>query len=230
MDVKINIVNENIVQVFTMEDEHVCSFELPCEKGKLTYSYMATRIEHLFYDDIKSADVLNAIAYVVKRCKHEGFTPRLYFEETEERQNIGSLIREVRMKRGVSSKDVAMLVGLAAPNYSRIESGLTSPTYKTLLRIADVLDIQLNILPATPAPVNVEERAETEREKAAEAERKRLVAQVRKEHYYMSYWSAKRVMETKYYKQLARESTILQELEPLISKNDNNSRSYLYYV
>lgn len=205
MEVKINIVNENIVQVFTMEDEHVCSFELPCEKGKLTYSYMATRIEHLFYDDIKSADVLNAIAYVVKRCKHEGFTPRLYFEETEERQNIGSLIREVRMKRGVSSKDVAMLVGLAAPNYSRIESGLTSPTYKTLMRIFDVLDIHMNIQPADLAPINIEERAETAREKEREALEKRLVAEVRKEHPKMNYWSARRVKETKYFKELLRE-------------------------
>ena len=207
MDVKINIVNENIVQVFTMENEQVCSFELPCEKGKLTYSYMATRIEHLFYDDIKSADVLNAIAYVVKRCKHEGFTPRLYFEETEERQNIGSLIREVRMKRGVSSKDVAMLVGLAAPNYSRIESGLTSPTYKTLMRIFDVLDIHMDVQPADLAPVNVEERAEEERNAAWEIEQKRIIAQVRKEHPKMLTWSAKRVMETKYYKELVRELT-----------------------
>ena len=205
MDVKINIVNENIVQVFTMEDEHVCSFELPCEKGKLTYSYMATRIEHLFYDDIKSADVLNAIAYVVKRCKHEGFTPRLYFEETDSRQNVGSLIREVRIKRGISSKDVAMLVGLAAPNYSRIESGLTSPTYKTLMRIFDVLDIHMDVQPADLAPINVEERAEEERNAAWEIEQKRLIAQVRKEHPKMLTWSAKRVMETKYYKELLRE-------------------------
>lgn len=202
MDVKINIVNENIVQVFTMDDEHVCSFELPCEKGKLTYSYMATRIEHLFYDDIKSADVLNAIAYVVKHCKHEGFTPRLYFEETDSRQNVGSLIREVRIKRGISSNDVAMLVGLAAPNYSRIESGLTSPTYKTLMRIFDVLDIHMNIQLADLAPVNVEERAEEERNAAWEIEQKRLIAQVRKEHPSMWWWSAKRVMESSYYKQL----------------------------
>jgi transcriptional regulator with XRE-family HTH domain len=207
MDVKVKIVNDNIVQVFTMEDEHVCSFELPCEKGKLTYSYMATRIEHLFYDDIKSADVLNAIAYVVKRCKHEGFTPRLYFEETDSRQNVGSLIREVRMKRGVSSKDVAMLVGLAAPNYSRIESGLTSPTYKTLMRIFDVLDIHMDIQPADLAPVNVEERIEEERKAAWEIEQKRIIAQVRKEHPKMLTWSAKRVMETKYYKELVRELT-----------------------
>lgn len=205
MDVKINIVNENIVQVFTMEDEHVCSFKLPCEKGKLTYSYMATRIEHLFYDDIKSADVLNAIAFVVKRCKHEGFTPRLYFEETEERQNIGSLIREVRMKRGVLSKDVAMLVGLAAPNYSRIESGLTSPTYKTLIRIFDVLDIHMDVQPADLTPINTEERAQAERNAAWKIEQKRLIAQVRKDQPRMWCWSAKRVMETKYYKELLRE-------------------------
>ena len=166
---------------------------------------MATRIEHLFYDDIKSADVLNAIAYVVKRCKHEGFTPRLYFEETEERQNIGSLIREVRMKRGVSSKDVAMLVGLAAPNYSRIESGLTSPTYKTFMRIFDVLDIHMNIQSADHAPINVEERAEEERNAAWEIEEKRLIAQVRKEHPKMLLWSAKRVKESSYYQQLVRE-------------------------
>ncbi len=206
MDVKINIVNENIVQVFTMEDEHVCSFELPCESGKLTYSYMATRIEHLFYDDIQSADVLNAISYVVKRCKgEERFVPRLYFEETEERQNIGSLIREVRMKRGVSSKDVAMLVGLAAPNYSRIESGQTSPTYKTLVRIFDVLDIHMDVQPADLAPINVEERAQEERNAAWEVEQKRIIAQVRKEHPKMLLWSVEKIRETKYYRELVKE-------------------------
>jgi transcriptional regulator with XRE-family HTH domain len=210
MDVKVKIVNDNIVQVFTMEDEYFCSFILPHETAKFSYPVMATRIEHLFYDDIKSADRIDVISYVIKHCKREGFTPRLFFENENERQNIGALIREVRFSRGLAAKDVAMLVGIAAPNYSHIENGQTSPTYKTLLRIADVLDIQLNILPETPAPVNVEERAEAEREKAAEQESKRLVALVRKDYPYMNIWSAKRVRETKYYKQLARESTILQ--------------------
>ena len=141
----------------------------------------------------------------MKRCKHEGFTPRLYFEETEERQNIGSLIREVRTKRGVSSKDVAMLVGLAAPNYSRIESGLTSPTYKTLVRIFDVLDIHMDIQPADLAPINVEERAQEERKAAWKIEQKRIIAQVRKEHPKMLLWPAEKVRETKYYKELVKE-------------------------
>ena len=120
-------------------------------------------------------------------------------------QNIGTLIREARLKRGLAAKDVAMLVGIAAPNYSHIENGQTSPTYKTLLRIFDVLDIHLNIQPITPAPINVEERAEAEREKAAETERKCLVAQVRHDHPYMLHWSKEHVMESSYYKQLARE-------------------------
>lgn len=206
MDVKTKIINENIVQVFTMSDEIFCSFILPRETAKLTYPVMATRIEHLFYDDIKSADRIDVISYVIKHCKREGFVPSLFFENEETRQNIGKIIRGARLKRGLAAKDVAMLVGIAAPNYSHIENGQTSPTYKTLIRIADVLDIQLNIQPATPAPVNVEERAEAEREKATEAEQKRLIAQVRKEHYYMLHWSAKRVMESSYYKQLARET------------------------
>lgn len=210
MDVKIQIVNENIVQVFTMADELFCSFLLPPEKGKHTYDWMVTRIEHLFYDDIKSADRIDIIAYVMKHCKREGFVPRLVFENEEERQNIGALIREVRIKRGLVAKDVAMLVGIAAPNYSHIESGHTSPTYKTLRRIADVLDIHLNIESATLAPINVEERAEEERKKVAQEESKRLVALVRREYTYMRNWSARRVRETKYYKQLARESSILQ--------------------
>ena len=205
MDVKVKIVNDNIVQVFTMEDEHFCSFVLPRETAKLTYPVMATRIEHLFYDDIKSADCIDVISYVVKHCKREGFVPRLVFDNEEERQNIGAMIREVRLKRGLAAKDVAMLVGIAAPNYSHIENGQTSPTYKTLLRIADVLDIHLNTEPATPAPINVEERAEAEREEAAKAEQKRLIAQVRKEHPKMLLWSAKRVMESSFYKQLLKE-------------------------
>ena len=205
MDVKVKIVNDNIVQVFTMEDEHFCSFILPHETTKFTYPVMATRIEHLFYDDIKSADRIDIISYVVKHCKREGFTPRLVFDNEEERQNIGALIREVRLKRGLVAKDVAMLVGIAAPNYSHIESGQTSPTYKTLQRIADVLDIHLNIQSIVPAPINVEERAEAEREAEWEVERKRLIAQVRKEHFNMLHWSAKRVMESSYYKQLVKE-------------------------
>lgn len=205
MEVKVTIENGNIARIYTMQDELFCSLELPPEKGKMTNERMAHRLDHLFYEDNKSSDKLDIIAFVIKQCKREGFTPRLCFDEEPNRQNIGALIREVRLQRGLKARDVAMLVGLAAPNYCHIESGQTSPTYKTLVRIAEVLDIRLDILPSEATPINIEERAESAREKEWEAVQKRLVAQVRKDHPRMWWWSAKRVMETKYFKQLVKE-------------------------
>jgi transcriptional regulator with XRE-family HTH domain len=205
MEVKVTIENGNIARIYTMQDELFCSLELPPEKGKLTYELMARRLDHLFYEDRKSSDKLDIIAFVIKQCKREGFIPRLYFDDEQSRQNIGALIREVRLQRGLKAKDVAMLVGLAAPNYSHIENGQTSPTYKTLVRLAEVLEIRLDILPEDTTPINIDERAKTARNKEWEEVQKRLVAQVRKDHPRMWWWSAKRVMETKYYKELVKE-------------------------
>lgn len=205
MDVKVNIENGNIARIYTVQGELFCSLELPPEKGKIINDWMAHRLDHLFYEDYKSADKLDIIAFVIKQCKKEGFTPRLYFDDEQSRQNIGALIREVRMQRGLKARDVAMLVGIAAPNYCHIESGHTSPTYKTLVRIADVLDIRLDSIPADTTPINIEERAETAREKEREALEKQLVAQVRKEHRELMNHSANYVKKTKYYKQLISE-------------------------
>ena len=206
MEVMVNIEDGNIVRIYTVQGELFCSMELPPEKGKITNEWMARRIDHLFYENDKAADRLDIIQYVIKECKREGFLPRLYFDDEQSRQNnIGVLIRQVRVERGLKAKDVAMLVGIAAANYSHIENGQTSPTYKTLVRIADVLDIRLDILPAETTPVNIEERAETAREKEREALEKQIVAQVRKEHHDLINHSANYVKKTKYYKQLVKE-------------------------
>lgn len=205
MEVKVTIENGNIARIYTMQGELFCSLELPLEKGKITNEWMAHRLDHLFYEDYKSADKLDIIAFVIKECKKEGFIPRLYFDDEQSRQNIGALIRQVRLQRGLKARDVAMMVGIAAPNYCHIESGQTSPTYKTLMRIFDVLDIHMNIQPVDLAPVNVEERAEEERKKEREELEKQLVAQVRKEHRKLINSSANYIMKTKYFKEKIKE-------------------------
>lgn len=208
MEVKVNIENGNIARIYTMQGELFCSLELPPEKGKIPNEWMTYRLDHLFYEDYKSADKLDIIAFVIKECKKEGFTPRLYFDDEQSRQNIGAIIRQVRLQRGLKARDVAMLVGIAAPNYCHIESGQTSPTYKTLVRIANVLDIRLDILPTETTPINIEERAETAREKEREALEKQLVAQVRKEHRDLINHSANYVKKTKYFKEKIKELNI----------------------
>lgn len=205
MEVKVTIENGNIARIYTMQGELFCSLELPPEKGKFTNEWMAHRLNHLFYEDYKSADKLDIIAFVIKECKKEGFIPRLYFDDEQSRQNIGALIRQLRLQRGLKARDVAMMVGIAAPNYCHIESGQTSPTYKTLVRIADVLDIRLDSSPAETTPINIEERAEIARKKEREELEKQLVAQVRKEHWELINCSANYVRKTKYFKEKIKE-------------------------
>lgn len=205
MEVKVTIENGNIARIYTMQGELFCSLELPLEKGKITNEWMAHRLDHLFYEDYKSADKLDIIAFVIKECKKEGFIPRLYFDDEQSRQNIGALIRQVRLQRGLKARDVAMMVGIAAPNYCHIESGQTSPTYKTLVRIAEVLDIRLDSSPAETTPINIEERAEIARKKEREKLEKQLVAQVRKEHWELINSSANYIMKTKYFKEKIKE-------------------------
>ena len=205
MEVKVTIENGNIARIYTMQGELFCSLELPLEKGKITNEWMAHRLDHLFYEDYKSADKLDIIAFVIKECKKEGFIPRLYFDDEQSRQNIGALIRQVRLQRGLKARDVAMMVGIAAPNYCHIESGQTSPTYKTLVRIAEVLDIRLDSSPAETTPINIEERAEIARKKEREKLEKQLVAQVRKEHRKLINSSANYIMKTKYFKEKIKE-------------------------
>ena len=173
MEVKVTIENGNIARVFTMQGELFCSLELPPEKGKIDNEYIVRRIDQAFYVNKTASDKLDLIQFVIKECKLHGFTPRLCFADEEKRQNIGSLIREVRLQRGLKAKDVAMLVGIAAPNYSHIENGQTSPTYKTLVRIANVLDIRLDILPTKTTPINIEEREQIARKKEWEAVEKK---------------------------------------------------------
>lgn len=205
MEVKVTIENGNIARIYTMQGELFCSLELPLEKGKITNEWMAHRLDHLFYEDYKSADKLDIIAFVIKECKKEGFIPRLYFDDEQSRHNIGALIRQVRLQRGLKARDVAMMVGIAAPNYCHIESGQTSPTYKTLVRIAEVLDIRLDSSPAETTPINIEERAEIARKKEREKLEKQLIAQVRQEHPKMLTCSANYIMKTKYFKEKIKE-------------------------
>jgi len=54
---------------------------------------------------------------------------------------IGNLIREKRMEKGYTQKDLAMKIGLRQPDISKIEKGRVNITLETLIRICKVLGI-----------------------------------------------------------------------------------------
>jgi transcriptional regulator with XRE-family HTH domain len=60
--------------------------------------------------------------------------------------NVVRLLREEREKRGLSMNVVAQRSGLSHSIISLIEHDLRNPTLDTLLRIAEVLDVDLGEL------------------------------------------------------------------------------------
>ena len=64
-----------------------------------------------------------------------------------ERVRIGNRIRELREKKRMEARDLALLTGIDAANLSRIEQGKYSTGVDILSRIAIVLDAHLDLVP-----------------------------------------------------------------------------------
>lgn len=56
---------------------------------------------------------------------------------------IGKNIKELRCGKGLSQSELAYMCNFEKTNMSRIESGKNNPTIKTLLKIADALEVSL---------------------------------------------------------------------------------------
>jgi transcriptional regulator with XRE-family HTH domain len=57
--------------------------------------------------------------------------------------DLGDTLKKVREAKGLSQKELAGLLDMPQPQYSRIESGKTDPSFTTLERIAKSLAITL---------------------------------------------------------------------------------------
>lgn len=64
-----------------------------------------------------------------------------------ERARIGQRIRELREKKKMEARDLAILTGIDAANLSRIEQGKYSTGVDVLSRICVVLDAHLDLIP-----------------------------------------------------------------------------------
>lgn len=64
-------------------------------------------------------------------------------EEVAYLKRIGNNIKEIREAKGMSQVELAYSCNFEKPNMSRIESGNTNPTIRTLIKIAVALDVSL---------------------------------------------------------------------------------------
>ena len=65
----------------------------------------------------------------------------------------GKLIKEVRLKKGLTQKQLSERCGIADSNIRKYENGHQTPKWETLKRIADALDIGIEeLMDKTPPP------------------------------------------------------------------------------
>lgn len=59
---------------------------------------------------------------------------------------LGENIRKIRELRGVSQQFIADALSISQKNISRIETGQSSPTFNTLVRISSILEVDLKVI------------------------------------------------------------------------------------
>lgn len=57
--------------------------------------------------------------------------------------NLGSLLRQVRLQRGLSARALSDLAGLSPSYISKVEGGL-EPSLRAFAQIADVLELNIH--------------------------------------------------------------------------------------
>jgi ribosome-binding protein aMBF1 (putative translation factor) len=65
----------------------------------------------------------------------------------EKAYTLAMQIMELREKHGLTQKQLAKLSGIDQGDISRIERGSATPNEKTLIRLADALDADLQLVP-----------------------------------------------------------------------------------
>ena len=101
-----------------------------------------------YFDEYFSDDKTSMVYWVsIKMAFDHGLTFHYYnSDRSEERQRIGSRIRQLREGKGMEAKALAKLANIDAANFSRIEQGMYSTGLDILSRIAQALGVKVDLV------------------------------------------------------------------------------------
>ena len=81
--------------------------------------------------------------YKNNRMKDPGFAQA--YEEMQPEMNVIRAIIDARISQNMTQKELAEKTGIAQTEISRLENGTRNPSIKLLQRLADGMDMVLNI-------------------------------------------------------------------------------------
>lgn len=64
----------------------------------------------------------------------------------DELRQVGKNIKKHRLKKGLTQLDLAAACDFEESAIGRLENGKTNPTFKTLLKLANALDVSVQLL------------------------------------------------------------------------------------
>jgi len=84
------------------------------------------------------------VVYDASTCE----TVPVVSESSNPQPALGAAIREMRIERGTTQQHLAEAAGMTVAHLSKIERGLTNPTWGTVLALSDALKISIAALAA----------------------------------------------------------------------------------
>jgi transcriptional regulator with XRE-family HTH domain len=63
----------------------------------------------------------------------------------EKRKELLSLLKELRLKKGVTQVDISAKTGITQPAVTRIETGQPKISIDTLIRLADAIGVEIKL-------------------------------------------------------------------------------------
>lgn len=146
---KAQILDRNTVEVQTPDGElfSIISDLAKCDSDEYK-NYVLHLIEFIFdrnYSEDKET-MINRIQreFLLNAVPSMGMDSG---NRQDERVRIGRKIRELREKKRMEARDLALLTGIDAANLSRIEQGKYSTGVDILSRICVILDAHLDLIP-----------------------------------------------------------------------------------
>ena len=71
---------------------------------------------------------------------------RRVYDEDELAFDIGLQVQEARIKKGITQRQLAILVGTKQPSIARLENGSGLPSFRFLFKVAQSLGLSIEVL------------------------------------------------------------------------------------
>ena len=152
---KVNFITENKVKIEMPDNTYIAIFAtnhnyLTTVQGDSHFRRLmeAEFTLNMYY--VPRPEFNTGVRYINAALYRDGYEMMTYLlpdqDKMEERQRIGSKIKELRQKQNIDARTLALRAGIDASNLSRIEQGHYSVGLDILAKIANALNARVEIV------------------------------------------------------------------------------------